>query len=330
MSQGMTTEESTDAMHLPTLADIYAAKIRIAPHLWHTPLFPSGALSQMTGTNLRFKGEHLQRTGSFKSRGALNAALQLDAQTRARGVVTFSAGNHGQGLAFAARLAGIKCTVFMPKTAVPSKIDAIRGYGADARFGDTIQDAIAGMQHFADETGALFISPFAAPEIITGQGTLALEILEDFPEVEQIIVPIGGGGLIAGVALAVKSIKPDVRIVGVEPEGAPTLYQSLRAGKPMTLDSVQTVADGLAAPWTSPLPFAIIQRYVDDVVIVTDDEILTAMRLIMGRCKQVAEPSGSAALAALLTNKAAVPHGAHTVAILSGGNVDLQRLKGML
>ncbi len=319
-----------DALRIPTLADIYAAKIRIAPHLWRTPLFTSDTLSRMTGTTLRLKCEHLQRTGAFKTRGAINAVLQLTLQEQAKGVVTFSAGNHGQGLAFAARILGIKCTVFMAQNAVPSKVEAIRGYGADTKFGATIQEAFSAMEEFTRESGATFVSPFSGPDLIAGQGTVGLEILEEFPEVEQIVVPIGGGGLISGIALAVKSIRPEVRIVGVEPEGANVMWQSLRAGRPLKLDRVDTIADGLAAPFTTELPLTIVQRYVDDVVILSDDEILNAMRLILMRSKQLVEPAGAAATAALLTNKAAVPHGASTVAILSGGNIDLDRLKSVL
>ena len=314
----------------PTLADIYAAKIRIAPYLWRTPLFTSGTLSSMTGTNLRLKAENLQRTGSFKTRGAINAVLQLSEEDRARGVVTFSAGNHGQALAYAARLAGVRCTVFMAENAVPTKIEAIRGYGAETRFGPSIHEAFAAMERFAEETGALFISPFAGADIIAGQGTVGLEILEDFPEVEQIVVAVGGGGLLSGIAVAVKSIRPDVRIVGVEPEGACAMWLALRAGKPVQVEKIETIADGLAAPFTTELPLAIAQRYVDDVVLLSEDEILAAQRLILARTKQLVEPAGAAATAALLTNKAAVPYGANTVAILSGGNIDLARLKSLL
>jgi len=322
-----TREPGTGA---PGLADIYAAKIRIAPYLWQTPLFTSGTLSRMTGTNLRLKAENLQRTGSFKTRGAINAVLRLSAEQRARGVVSFSAGNHGQALAYAARLAGVRCTIFMAESAVPVKVEAIRGYGAETKFGPTIQEAFASMERFSAETGAIFVSPFAAPDVIAGQGTVGLEILEEFPEVEQIVVAVGGGGLISGIAQAVKAIRPEVRIVGVEPEHSSAMWQALRVGEPLRIERNETIADGLAAPFTTELPLAIVQHYVDDIVLLTDDEILSAMRLILSRCKQLVEPAGAAATAALLTNKAAAQHGANTVAILSGGNIDLERLKGML
>lgn len=313
-----------------SLSDIHAAKIRIAPHVWRTSLLSTATLSRMTNTTLRIKTENLQRTCSFKARGAVNAVLQLDDDQRVRGVVTFSAGNHGQGLAYAAQIAGIRCTVFMAENAVPSKIAAIRGYGAETRFGSSIQDAFELMERFQAESGAAFISPFADPAIIAGQGTIGLELLEDFPDVAHIIVPAGGGGLLAGIALVIKSIRPDVRIVGVEPEGSKVVYESLQAGKPLSVSSNSTIADGLGAPFTSPLPFAIIQRYVDDVVLVSEDEILDALRLILARCKLLVEPAGAAATAALLTGKAAVPTGANTVSILSGGNIDTARLKALL
>ena len=328
MDDGTTSDREVPGA--PTLSDIYAAKIRIAPYLWRTPLFTSGTLSRLTGTNLRLKAENLQRTGSFKTRGAINAVLQLSTEARAKGVITFSAGNHGQALAYASRLAGVRCTVFMAENAVPVKVEAIRGYGAEIRFGVTIAEAFAAMERYASETGATFVSPFAGADVMAGQGTVGLEILEDFPEVEQIVVAVGGGGLISGIALAVKAIRPDVRIVGVEPEHSSAMWQSLRAGEPVRIERNETVADGLSAPFTTELPLAIVQRYVDDVVLLTDDEILASLQLILSRCKQLVEPAGAAATAALLTNKAAVPHGANTVAILSGGNIDLQRLKGVL
>jgi threonine dehydratase len=322
---------ATDPLaNAPALADIYAAKIRIAPYLWRTPLFESATLSSLTGTNLRLKAENLQRTGAFKARGAINAVLQLTEDERARSVVTFSAGNHGQALAYATRLAGVRCTVFMAENAVPVKVDAIRSYGAETRFGPSIHEAYGLMEQFAAASGAVFISPFAGAPVIAGQGTVGLEILEDFPGVEQIVVAIGGGGLLSGIVLAVKAIRPDIRIVGVEPEGSNAMWRALKAGEPVRLEKIETIADGLAAPFTTELPLAITQQYVDDVVLVTDEEILAAQRLILARTKQLVEPAGAAGVAALMTGKAAVPHGANTAAILSGGNIDLARLKSVL
>jgi threonine dehydratase len=218
----------------------------------------------------------------------------------------------------------------MAENAVPGKVAAIRSHGAEIRFRPTMSAAYEELERFRSDTGAVLVSPFADPEIIAGQGTVGLEILEDAPEVEQIVVAIGGGGLIAGIATAVKALKPDVRIVGVEPTGAPTVYASLRAGSPQRLAEVTTIADGLAAPFTAPLPLSIIQEQVDDVVLVSDDEIKAALVAILDTSKLLVEPAGAAATAALMTNKAAVPIGAQTVVVLSGGNVGLSTVKQML
>jgi len=324
-------EDSRSVVDVPIgLDDVRKARERIAGLVHRTPLLTSRTLSQMTNTDLRLKAENLQRTGSFKPRGAFNAVMQLTSEERRRGVVTFSAGNHGQALAYAATQAGVACTVFMSKNAVPAKVAAIRGYGGEVRFGEGINEAYAAMEAFIRETGATFVSPFAQPPIIAGQGTVGLEILEDDPEVEQIVVAVGGGGLIAGIALAAKALRPDIRIVGVEPEGSAAVYRALEAGKPVRLERNETIADGLAAPFTEELPLAIIQRYVDDVVLVTDDEILAALRLTLERTKLLVEPAAAAAVAALLTGKAAIPHGARTVVVLSGGNIGIDRLKAVL
>jgi threonine dehydratase len=284
----------------------------------------------MTNCRLHLKAENLQKTGAFKVRGALNAVMQIPAADRGRGVVTFSAGNHGQGLAYAARQFNVTCTVFMAQNAVPSKVAAIQGYGAETRQFPTIHEAHAEMEEFRQRSGALFISPFDNEYVIAGQGTVGLEILEDVPDVEQVIVPIGGGGLSGGVAVAIKSIHPDVRIVGVEPFGAPTMSRALESGAPVRLETVDTIADGLSAPFTGESNLAIVQTLVDDVILVSDDEIANALRIILDRTKLLAEPAAAASVAALLTGKAGVPAGAQTVAILTGGNIDLGRLKTLL
>lgn len=329
----MTDTASTAAMPATPavgLSDIVAARERIAPFLSPTPIFDSRTLSRMTSTTIRLKAENLQTTGSFKVRGALNAVLQLSDEQRARGVVTFSAGNHGQGLAYAASLAGVQCTVFMAENAVPSKVEAIRNYGAETRFGPSIGEAFEAMEAFTRERGVTFVHPYAHPAIIAGQGTVGLEILEQFPHVEQIIVPVGGGGLISGIAVAVKSQRPEVRVVGVEPEGSCVVARSLEAGRCVPPERNETIADGLAAPFAHEITQALIARYVDDMVLVADDDIVSALQVILGRAKVLVEPAGAAATAALLTGRAAVPHGAATVAILSGGNIDLDRLKTLL
>lgn len=323
-------QPETETVRAVALADIEAARERITPYVHRTPLFASATLGRMTGTTLGLKAENLQRTGSFKARGAINAVLQLSAEQRGRGIVTLSAGNHGQGLAYAAALLGVRCVVFMPETAVPTKVAAIRGYGAETRFAPTMEAVFDAMERFRVEHDLHFVHPFADPAIVAGQGTVGLEILEDSPEVEAVVVCVGGGGLLSGIALAIKSKRPEVRVVGVEPEGAAAVSRSLAAGSPVTLEKIDTVADGLAAPFGAALTQAIIERYADDVVLVSDDEIVAALRLILERTKLLVEPAGAAAVAALLTGKAGLPHGAHAVATLSGGNVDVEKLKRLL
>lgn len=236
-----TAPPNTDVV---TLGDVRRARERIAPYLPETPLVGSATLGRMTGLDLRFKCENLQRTGSFKARGALNAILSLTDEQRERGVVTFSAGNHGQGLALAARLVGCRCVVFLSRSAVPAKIEAIRGYGAETRFAESIDAAATSMEAFREEHGLTYVSPYADAPVIAGQGTVGLEILEQWPEVELIIMGAGGGGLLAGVATAAKALKPEIKIIGVEPTGAATVYRSLTARRPLRLERMQTVADG--------------------------------------------------------------------------------------
>nr|MDQ3043552.1 pyridoxal-phosphate dependent enzyme [Chloroflexota bacterium] len=252
------------------------------------------------------------------------------AEQRSRGIVTISAGNHGQGLAYAASLAGVRCVVFIPETAVPTKVEAIRDYGAEVIFAPSMEAVFAAMETFRRDHKLHFLHPFSDPAIIAGQGTVALELLEDWPEVERVVVPVGGGGLIAGVALTLKALKPEVRVVGVEPVGSAVVSMSLASGKIETLSKIETIADGLTAPFAGALTQAVIGRYVDDMVLVTDDEIISAFRLILERTKLLVEPAGAAAVAALLSGKAAVPHGSRTVAILSGGNIDREKLKSLL
>jgi threonine dehydratase len=313
-----------------TIDDVRSAAARIEPYIHHTPLFDSATLSQMTGLNLGLKAENLQRTGAFKARGALNAVLRLSTEQRERGVVTLSAGNHGQGLAYAAKIAGVRCVVFMPENAVPTKVAAVKDYGAEARFAPTMETVFAAMDEYRKAHGLHYVHPFGDPDIIAGQGTVGVEILEQSPEVETIAVCVGGGGLLAGIAVAAKALKPDIRIVGVEPEGAPVVTRSLIAGYPVTIEKITTIADGLAAPFAAPTSQRLIERLVDDVVIVTDDEILGALRLLLERTKLLVEPAGAAATAALLAGRAGAASGSRVVATLSGGNVDFEKLKRLL
>lgn len=313
-----------------TIDDVIAARARIAPYVHRTPLLGSHTLSKMTNTQLWLKAETLQRTGSFKSRGAVNALLQLTPEQKSRGVVTMSAGNHGQGLAYAAAIVGVRCVVFMPETAIPTKVEAIKGYGAEARFAPTMSQVFAAMDEYREQQGLHFVHPFGDPEIIAGQGTAALEILEDLPDLESIVVPVGGGGLLAGISLTIKARRPEVRVIGVEPEGAAVVSRSLEAGKILSLDTIDTVADGLAAPFAMPINQDLIRANVDDIVVLSDDEIVNALRLILERSKLLVEPAGAAATAALLSGKAGVEHGAKTVSMLSGGNIDFETLKRLL
>jgi threonine dehydratase len=323
---------SYERMETPdvTVDDVRSAAARIAPYVHRTPLFDSATLSRLTGTRLGLKAENLQRTGAFKARGALNAVLRLSKEQRERGVVTLSAGNHGQGLAYAAKIAGVRCVVFMPQNAVPTKVAAVKEYGAEARFAPSMETVFAAMDQYRDAHGLHYVHPFGDPDIIAGQGTVGLEILEDSPDVDTIAVCVGGGGLLAGIAVAAKALKPGVRVVGVEPEGAPVVTRSLVAGYPVTIEKITTVADGLAAPFAAPTSQRLIERLVDDVVIVTDDEILEALRLLLERTKFLVEPAGAAATAALLMGRAGAAPGSRVVATLSGGNVDFEKLKRLL
>jgi threonine dehydratase len=243
--------------------------------------------------------------------------------------VTVSAGNHAQALAWASRMVGAECIAVMPEGASLTKIQATEGYGGKVELvGGERSKAFERAQEIAAQ-GKVLVHPFEDPRVAAGQGTVALEVLEQTKELNTVVVPIGGGGLITGMAVAIKSVRPDVRVIGVEPVGAATMRTSLDAGVPKTV-SPNTVADGLAAPMVGAMTFDAVRRYVDDVVLVTDEEILAAMRDILGYAKLVVEPAGAAAVAALLTQKIAMDRGAHVVAIISGGNIDLERLKSLL
>jgi threonine dehydratase len=313
-----------------TLPDVHAARDRIAGRVHLTPTLSATRLGERAGVDLRLKCESLQKTGSFKVRGALNRVSQLSDAERNRGVVTVSAGNHAQALAWAARDANVRSTVVMPLAASRTKVEASRGYGAEVvQHGTNSMEAFARAYELAQERQLVFVHPFEDIAVQAGQGTVGLEILAQTPDVDDVIVPIGGGGLIAGIALAIKETRPSVRVFGVEPEGAPSMRRSLDTGHAVRLDRVQTIADGLAAPMAGELSYAIVKRYVDDVVLVTDDDIAGAMRDLLLSAKLLAEPAGASAVAALLTGKLPVA-GRRVVCVVSGGNVDLTRLKDLL
>jgi threonine dehydratase len=303
------------------LADVRAARELLAGIVSETPVAGSRALSEMCGGPVWFKCENLQRTGSFKIRGAYTRIARLDERQRAGGVVAASAGNHAQGVALAAQMLGIRATVFMPERAAIPKVGATRGYGAEVRLvGETIDGSIAAATEFADRTGAVFVHPFDHPDVIAGQGTVGLEILEQVPDVRTVLVCTGGGGLLGGVAAAVKVQRPDVAVVGVQAEGAAAWPGSLAAGAPQPLASMRTIADGIAVGRPGDVTFPQVAALVDEMLTVDDDALSRALLHCLERAKLLVEPAGAAAVAALLEH----PHRFATpaVAVLSGGNVD--------
>jgi threonine dehydratase len=313
-----------------TKGDVLAARDRIRDQVRETPLLGSTRLGAACGgARLGFKCESFQKTGSFKARGALNAVLQLDEAQRKRGVVTVSAGNHAAALAWAAALVGTECITVMPEAAPRSKVEATRGYGGIVeQIGGERQRIFDRAQQIASE-GRIMVHPFEDDQVAAGAGTVGLEILEQAPRASTIVVPIGGGGLIAGIAVAMKESRPNLRIVGVEPEGANAMRRSLDAGAPQRVEP-KTVADGLAAPMAGAMTYEVVRRYVDDVVVVSDDEIIAALRDLLLYAKLVVEPAAASGLAALATGKVRADAGSDVVVVLSGGNVDLERLKSLL
>jgi threonine dehydratase len=309
------------------LPRIREAASRIAGRVHRTPLLSSEALGARAGIRLFLKCESFQKTGSFKPRGALNKILCLPAEERARGLVTVSAGNHAQATAWAARSAGAACTVVMPTAAPTSKIDATRGYGAEIVLHDDRATLFDKLAEVRDARGLSFVHPFDDPDVVAGAGTTGLEILEDLPDADVIVVPVGGGGLLSGVASAAKQLKPSIRIVGVELAEGPGLAPALAAGKPVTVTRPwNTIADGMTPPFVGAIAVEVAKTAVDDVVGVTETEILDAMRLLLTRAKLYVEGGGAAATAALLAGKVAVERGRSVVAVVSGGNVDLARV----
>jgi len=306
------------------------ARSLVAPDLHRTTLLSSRTLAARVGTPVFLKCENLQKTGSFKVRGALHRLLRLSEQERARGVATISAGNHAQAVAWAASRAGVRSLVVMPEHASPAKVRASREYGAEVVLHGDARAAFAKVRELSEERGLTFVHPFDDPEVVAGHASCGLEILEDLPDVGTIVVPVGGGGLASGIAAAVRASGALAAVWGVEPEGAPAMHRSLAAGEAVHLDAVDTVADGLAAPMAGALNHAIMERSAAGVVLVSDDEIVDAMSLLLERAKLLVEPAGAAGLAALLAGRIPVDAGAAVVVILSGGNVDLPRLARLL
>ena len=310
---------------LPTLDSIRAAAERLRPWIHTTPLLTSRSLSERAGVEVRLKCENLQRAGSFKIRGAMNALLQLDDAQRRRGVVAFSSGNHAQGVALGAKLLGIPATIVMPESSVQSKVEATRAYGAEvvqAGVTAATRDTVA--REIAEKNGAAVIPPFDDERIVAGAGTVGLEIVEEWPDVTTIIVPLGGGGLLSGTALAATSVRPEVEVYGVEPAAGNDGEQSFRSGKIVTIDPPKTIADGARTLAIGTRNFAIIRERVRDVVSVDDEVLLETAKWAMYRTKLVIEPTGALGLAALFAGKVK-PRGAVAV-VVSGGNLDFSLL----
>lgn len=295
----------------------------------HTPLLTSRSLSDRCGGQVVFKAENLQRTGSFKLRGALHKLSRLEA---APSVVAGSAGNHGQSLAYAARARGIPCEVFMPREAPVAKLAAVEAFGGQVQLvGETVDDCVAAALERAQTSGATFVHPFDDPDIILGQATLGLELLEDVPDLQAVVVPVGGGGLIAGIAGAVKATRPDVRVVGVQVEGCAPYPESLRGGAgPVTFAAPRaTIADGIAVKRPGEITLPLVRRWVDEMVVVSEDEIADAMVWLLERSKLVVEGGGAAGVAAVMAGHVYPAPGGSTVVVLSGGNVDAGLLAGI-
>jgi threonine dehydratase len=312
----------TSGLDLLSLADIEAARELLTGVVRMTPLEPSRPLTAALGVPAWLKCENLQRAGSYKVRGAYTRIARLSAAERARGVVAASAGNHAQGVALAAGLLGIHSTVFMPEGAPLPKVSATKGYGAAIEYaGISVDDALVAARDFAERTGAVLIHPFDHPDVIAGQGTIGLEIIDQCPEVGTIVTAVGGGGLVSGVAVAAKALRPGVRVIGVQARGAAAYPPSLAAGAPQRLDESTTIADGIAVLRPGDLTFAHVSKLVDEIVTVSDEDLSAALLMLLERHKLLVEPAGAAAVAALLTGAITV-HPAPVVAVLSGGNID--------
>jgi threonine dehydratase len=305
---------------LPLVA-IQQARQRIAPYVRHTPLLPPPALQDELPPGLRLKLENLQVTGSFKPRGVFNTLLQLDARQRARGVVCASGGNHGVALAYGARRLGIPATVYLPAGASDDRVARVARWGARViRHGQAWDDAHARALAHAAAEELVYVHPFDAESVVAGQGTLGLELLDDVPDLDAVLVSIGGGGLIAGVAAAIKQVRPAARVIGVEPAGADSMARSVAAGQVVALPAVRTIADTLAPRAVTERTVALVSRYVDEIVLIEDAPMVAAMRWLWQECNQLVEPAGAAVIAALLANAGLVAGYQRPVALICGGN----------
>jgi threonine dehydratase len=305
---------------------IEEARKRISDSIYQTFLMETASISNRTGLRVKLDPENLQKTGSFKIRGATNKISLLTADEKQKGIVAASAGNHALGVAHAAEEAGIDATIVMPKATSLAKLEAMRAYSAKVVLeGPTYDDAASHARELQRETGATFVHAFDDPDVIAGQGGIGIDLIEQWPEVETVVVSIGGGGLISGIATAVKSIKPAVKVIGVEASGAASATLARKQGKPAKLDSVRTLADGIAVKRVGGITFPIIQQYVDDIVMVDEDEIAASVLMLLEKCKIIVEGAGAAPLAALLYRKG-IARGSNVALVLSGGNIDVNML----
>jgi threonine dehydratase len=312
-----------------TTSDFVETRARIEQHIKRTPLLSSRQLSELTGYDVRLKAELFQRVGSYKIRGPLNKFALMPEEQKRRGVVCSSAGNHAQGVALAARIHGIRAVVCMARNATPSKIAATRGYGAEVVLhGEIWDEANEKAKELVRSEGLTYVHPFDDEQLIAGQGTLGLEIVQDWPEVDAVLVPIGGGGLISGVSMAVKSHNPRVKVIGVESSDGPAMLKSIEAGHLETIDC-RTIIDGLRVRRVGELNFSVVQRFVDEIVALPDRDIFDAMIWTMERCKLVPEGAAAAPVAALLHNLVKLPAGSRVAVVISGGNVNLDQLRGL-
>jgi threonine dehydratase len=316
---------------IPLTREVFEkAHERVARHAYRTPLLTSRLLSERSGYDVRLKAELFQRTGSYKIRGPLNKFASLTEEQKRRGVICSSAGNHAQGVALAAKIHGIRAVVAMAENATPSKVAATRAYGAEVVLHGSIWDeANEKAKELVAREGLTYIHPFDDEELIGGQGTLGLEIYQDWPDVEVAVVPIGGGGLISGVAMALKSMNPGIRVVGVESSGAPAMKRSVEEGRLITLDRVDCIIDGLRVKRVGELTFEVVRRFVDELVALPDEEIFEALVWTMSHAKLVVEGAAAAPVAALLRGLVKAKPGTKVALVLSGGNVNLDQLKGL-
>jgi threonine dehydratase len=313
-----------------TADDFRAARARMGAHVHRTPLLTSRMLSERTGFDVRLKAELFQRTGSYKIRGPLNKFTFLTDDEKRRGVVCSSAGNHAQGVALAAKIHGLHAVVCMAANATPSKIEATRAYGAEVVLHGQIWDeANEKAKELVRDRGYTYIHPFDDEQLMMGQGTVGLEICEDWPDVDVAVVPIGGGGLISGVSMALKSLNPKIRVVGVESSGAPAMKRSVEAGRLVTLDRVDCIIDGLRVKRVGEHTLDVVRRFVDEIVTLPDEQIFDAVVWTMHHAKVVPEGAAAAPVGALLQGLVKAPPGSKVVCVLSGGNVNLDQLKGL-